>query len=207
MPVHLTCSACGAPFLCPEYRASRAKFCSMVCRRAGAPALPIDVSADGTSARVPLVGRDGSIRAYATIDAADAPWAGQWTWRLDSKGYAKRGEGAGDEYVHVFLHRELLGLPRTTDGREGDHRDRVRLNCVRSNLRIVPRGGNAQNQSVYGGCSSSYRGVSWRKDKERWQSYFRCEGKRVHLGYFRSEQEAAEAARAARLSEMTYAID
>lgn len=36
---------------------------------------------DQDTVRIPLRARDGSIRAYALVDAADAEWLSQWTWR------------------------------------------------------------------------------------------------------------------------------
>lgn len=44
-----------------------------------------------------------------------------------------------------------------------------------------------------GNRSSAYRGVSLLKQTGKWHAQIRCSGKPLHLGYFRSEQEAAEA--------------
>lgn len=67
-------------------------------------------------AHIPLSARDGSIRAYAIVDATDAHWINQWRWHLD-KGYARRNEWRDGKCIAILLHRELLGL-RSGDGLE-----------------------------------------------------------------------------------------
>ena len=157
-------------------------------------------------ARIPLRARDGSIRAYAVIDMADAEWASQWRWHLHPKGYATRSQKI-DGIPRTFrLHRELLGLMRG-DGLDVDHIDRDKLNCRRSNLRIVPKGKNSQNQPSVRGSTSRYRGVSWRGDPGQWGAYVKTGGKQYRLGQFASETEAAEAARLGRARLLPFAVD
>lgn len=155
--------------------------------------------------RIPLRARDGSVRAYAIVDAADADWVNQWRWSLN-EGYAARCEYIGRKVRHVYLHRELLGLARG-DGLKGDHRDRDKLNCRRSNLRVSTHRGNMQNTSSRMGTSSRYRGVHWSKAHQRWQAQVGVDGKSTYLGLFDSEEEAANAAKAARLKLLPFAID
>jgi len=40
---------------------------------------------------------------------------------------------------------------------------------------------------------SKHKNVVWSKDKQRWRARIRIVGERVHLGYFRTELEAAKA--------------
>jgi hypothetical protein len=157
--------------------------------------------------RIPLRARDGSVRAYAIVDAADAAWVNQWRWSLNTGGYVHRKEQRGGEQSTIWLHRELLGLPRARDDREGDHKDRDKLNCQRSNLRIVTRAQNAQNVSGRRGRTSQYRGVRLYRPTGRWAASVRVNRKEVHLGYFIDEVEAAEAARAARRRLLPYSVE
>ncbi len=41
--------------------------------------------------------------------------------------------------------------------------------------------------------SSKYKGVSWRRDNERWRAYIWQFNKQINLGLFRSEDNAARA--------------
>lgn len=158
---------------------------------------------------IPLRARDGSIRACAVVDAADADWVNQWRWSLcDDR--AARGAKIDGQLRKVYLHRMLLGLTYG-DGLAGDHIDRDPLNCRRSNLRKVPdqKGlrGNAQNKSSHRGSTSPFRGVYWNKHQKKWTAQVRHGGKHHFLGYFRSEAEAAKTAQAARLRLMPFAVD
>mgnify|MGYP000399636682 FL=1 len=169
-------------------------------------AVPTDRVED--PARIPLRARDGSIRAYALIDADDLQKIEKHRWHI-AGGYAVRcvriSRGKGQT---ISLHRELLGLT-TDDGFEVDHVNRDRLDNRRTNLRVLPRQGrpNAQNQTSYEGSSSRYRGVGWHKRILKWQASARVNGKLISLGYFDSELEAAETAKRFRLEHMPYAVD
>ena len=159
------------------------------------------------TARIPLYTKHGTIRAYATVDAADAAWANQWVWKLSTNdGYAWRSEKIDGKFVTISLHRALLGL-RQGDGIEGDHIDRDRLNNRRSNLRALPKGANGQNRQSLPGSTSKYRGVCWDKRSRRWKAAVHFQGKVMNLGYFDSEEDAAAAARSVRLRLMPYAVD
>lgn len=205
------CAVCERSFKAKpaEIAAGNAKYCSRTCFHVALrqPIDPIVLSEDGLTGRIPLHARDGSIRAYAVIDAADSEWAGQWNWSLNSSGYASRKEWDDEHHCHeVKLHREILGL-ESGDSLDGDHIDRDRLNCRRSNLRALPIGKNAQNRSSHAGSTSVYRGVSFDKGTGKWIAYFMVEGKRTYLGSFEIETEAAQAARDARRQFMPYAVD
>lgn len=159
---------------------------------------PDDTAPDG-AVLIPLRRRDGTVVAHAIVDAADAEWVNQWRWHLSEKGYATRGSG-------IRLHRALLGLV-TGDEIEGDHIDRNRLDCRRSNLRSLPKGKNQQNRSPREGLTSRHRGVSWSKAASKWMAKVKVGGRTVHLGVFASEEEAAAAARDGRSRLLPFAID
>lgn len=156
--------------------------------------------------RLPLCGRDGSVRAWAIVDEADATWASAFHWSL-SKGYAVRGEvGPDGRQRAVLLHRELLGLG-PGDPLQGDHINRDPLDNRHANLRVVPRRGNLQNRGSLPGSSSRFRGVHFERWSGRWRAEIKVGGRKMRLGRFASEEEAAGVARAARAREMAYAVD
>jgi hypothetical protein len=202
-PVPRVCQACGRDFIGRVDRPTNI-YCSIQCTGI-AHRSPSAIQVDGDVERIPLCARNGSIRAYAIIDATDAEWAGQWRWHL-SNGYAVRCQWMGGKMREFRLHRELLALTHG-DGTDGDHINRVRLDNRRQNLRPLPKGGNGQNQPSERGSSSQYRGVSWDKRLHKWKSYVRVEGKLLHLGFFDSEQEAAALAKATRLRLLPFAVD
>lgn len=153
--------------------------------------------------QIPLCARDGSIRAYATVDASDAEWAGQFRWYLSGVGYAVR---TVRHNVKAYLHRELLGLI-PGDGLEGDHRNLDKLDNRRINLRAVPKHGNRQNVPSRRGAASEYRGVYWDARRSVWYAQVGSGGHAHSLGDFASEFEAAEAARVARQRILPFTVD
>ncbi len=164
---------------------------------------------DGSTERIPLRARDGSVRAYVLIDAADATTVNQRRWHLNRGGYAVRSARVpGGGYTTILLHRVLLGLT-LGDDLEGDHRDRNKLNCRRENLRIVPVIGRANQQNLPSqrGSTSPHRGVSWDAQTRKWRSKIYVGGKTISLGRFSTQDAAADAARLARLRLMPFSVD
>jgi hypothetical protein len=141
---------------------------------------------------VPLLARDGTLRAVAVVDAPDGPAVLAHTWRLHSGGYAVRGGGT----TKVRLHRDLCGLTKG-DGLEVDHRDGNRLDNRRRNMLVCTHAENTANVPARG-ATSRYRGVSWDAARGRWTARVQAGGKAVSLGRFGSELEAAQAAVSAR---------
>lgn len=87
------------------------------------------------------------------------------------------------------LHRLIIGAK---DGQEVDHINRNLLDNRRQNLRICTRSENLSNRAGYG--SSKFKGVSWNKDKNKFRAYTPAKrGEQIHIGYFPTEIEAAQA--------------
>lgn len=149
---------------------------------------------------IPLYDRSNAIVAWARVDAVDAPLVNGYRWRRTYYGYAVTGAPA--KGTEQLMHRLLLGLARG-DARQGDHRDGNRLDCRRTNLRLVTNAQNAQNQAAKGG-TSRHRGVSRRSDTGRWTGYVKVNYRRYSAGCFASEQEAAAAVRALRARLMPF---
>jgi AP2 domain-containing protein/HNH endonuclease len=138
---------------------------------------------------IPLRNRKKIIVAFALVDDEDYEFLMQWKWYF-AMGYALR------DAKGIRMHRVIMNAP---SGTEVDHINQNRLDCQRCNLRIASHGQNRQNTPKYKGCSSQYKGVSWRKKKERWVAGIGHDQKWIHLGYFDSEIAAAHAYDAAAL--------
>lgn len=159
---------------------------------------------DAGYCEIPLHRRDGSVRAVAIVDPVDAHLA-EHRWCLGGQGHAVRSVRFPDGKRRlVALHRLILGL-EYGDPRQGDHRDRDRLNNRRSNLRIVPPGGNQQNVSPQTGCTSPYRGVHWAKKTRKWRAAAWLNGRTHYLGEYEDEMEAAAVAADFRAQHMPFA--
>lgn len=153
---------------------------------------------------IPLLARDGSVRAYTLVDAADAEWLSEWRWCLHNDGYAARWETVDSRFRTVFMHRAILGLEHG-DPRKTDHVNRDRLDNRRANLRIATNAENSQNIPAKGG--SRHRGVSFHKQSGKWMARGKLNGVEHYLGLYDDEHEAARASAAWRAAHMPYSAE
>lgn len=109
--------------------------------------------------------------------------------RIDTNGieqfYARGWVKFDGVNKHVLLHKFVLdhwGIEQI------DHRDLDRLNCTRSNLRIVSQSSNIQNQIPRN--PTGFKGVRWQGGK-KWIATIGHLGKRIVLGTFSDPRDAA----------------
>jgi len=135
--------------------------------------------------RIPL-----SKGKYATVDQADYEWLSQWKWSYLSKGYAVRMDYTVTPPKLIYMHRQIMDAPK---GVEVDHINHKKRDNRRANLRLATRSENARNQKKQKHTSSRFKGVYWREHANKWQCCIYIRRKQTHLGYFKSEDEAASA--------------
>lgn len=155
-----------------------------------------------TSCRIPLRGLGSTIRGYVIVDKEDLEQLARHRWHMVTSRtnvYARRWERLPDgSEQYVWMHREIMSVGNYDGTIEIDHRDGDGLNNQRSNLIISDRQRNGQTQRKIALASSQHRGVCWAKTTQKWQAQVRVGGKRIYLGQFATEDEAAEAALAGR---------
>ena len=101
-----------------------------------------------------------------------------------------KAQGGRKRYL-IMMHRMVMGVE---DERLVDHRNHNGLNNLRSNLRIAMWKENCWNKRKPTGVSSSqYKGVMWDKRRSKWQAMIGHNLKKVFIGYFDDETEAARA--------------
>lgn len=89
---------------------------------------------------------------------------------------------------HVTMHNLLLNPPK---GSVADHIDHNGLNNRRTNIRISTTRENSWNTNKHKNCTSKFKGVSWNKEKSKWQARICINGRETHLGWFHDEVLAA----------------
>ena len=150
---------------------------------------------------VPLHGKKAAGRV-ALVDDEDYDLVMQFRWYVlepirhghtgGPYAIARTGHGRKNNPM-VLMHKLLTGWPQT------DHRNHDGLDNQRSNLRPATNLQNHANERKplsYGGkpTSSRYKGVSWAPRQRRWVARIRVgNGKRLNLGSFKSEIDAARA--------------
>lgn len=91
----------------------------------------------------------------------------------------------------IPLHRFIMNAK---PGEEVDHINHNGLDDRRCNLRIVTRSQNHMNRGkMKNKCTSKYKGVYWFKNLNKWMVHIEINGKKMHVGLFNNEEEAARA--------------
>ncbi len=154
----------------------------------------------------------GTAPLEALIDEDLAGYLSQWKWHVEysnpsrsGKPYVVRRSKVGGKQTRVYMHRLVMRLPHD-DPRRVDHVNGDTFDNRRENLRVVTVAQNAQNQGSRGG-SSSYRGVTWDKARQKWMAGATLNGKRTTIGRFGSELEAHAAATRWRADNMPFSAD
>lgn len=134
---------------------------------------------------------------FVTIDKDDYERVTQWKWTaLPTKWtvYARRGVKRNGKQYSLYLHRFIMGEP---EGLEVDHRDCNGLNNSKKNLRVSDDTQQNCNQRIHRKSFSGIKGVGWNKAAGKWQAYIGLNKKFIHLGLFKTKEEAAAARRTA----------
>lgn len=131
--------------------------------------------------KIPLRNRAGEIITYALVSEEDFDRVNLVRWCL-------RNDYAINSF-HGYMHRFILGLS-PGDGKQVDHRNRIRSDNRRENIREATIAENNQNRPKPKG-TSIFRGVRFRGKK--WVAGIKNNGNQEHIGVFTEEIEAAKA--------------
>lgn len=142
---------------------------------------------------IPLRGRGsrftlGPIVGWTKVSPEDFEYLSQFRWYQRSDGYVVRGDYSTGRLKIVRMHREIMGFPRMVD-----HKNHDRLDNRRENLRVSNSKDNNIHTMSTKNSSSKYRGVTWRKDRNKWIAQCAVGGKNKYLGSFDLEEDAANA--------------
>ncbi len=147
---------------------------------------------------------------YAIVDPCDFAELSKYTWLLDCEYGSQRVirlSGKVCSHISIYMHRQIMQnelnairhplnacLERSRKAELFvDHIDCNALDNRRANLRIVTRTQNAKNRSkTKKKCSSVYKGVHWHKSNKKWGATITVNHKKIHLGYFEDEIQAAK---------------
>ena len=129
---------------------------------------------------------------FTIVDADDYERLSEHKWyAAKTKGgrfYAARNVVRSAGRRMVLMHREIMNPP---PGMVCDHKNHNTLDNRKSNLRICTPAQNAYNQLPKANGTSRYKGVHWRKDHQKWQASIFHDGRRIHIGYYDYEADAA----------------
>jgi hypothetical protein len=128
----------------------------------------------------------------AIVDDEDFERLSSLKWCMGSK-YAVHGVYDGQKVRHIFMHRLIMGNP---EGKQVDHINLDKLDNRKENLRICTRSQNGANKKAQKNNKCGYKGVSLNKGKY-YRAQIKINKKVIHLGMFKTAEEAAEMYKAA----------
>lgn len=122
------------------------------------------------------------------VDDADYDDLMQWKWQARNNGYtvyAQRTVGKRPRKT-LNMHAYLMGRTWV------DHKDANGLNNQRTNLRLCSESQNAMNRSLNSNSTSGFKGVSYHKDRRKFQAYIKHKGKMIYLGLHETAVQGAK---------------
>ena len=134
-----------------------------------------------------------------SVDDSDYDSLLKYTWRCytdagTGKLYvyrlfrANKGKRKG-RYKYVKMHRQIMNAPKK---KVVDHINGNTLDNRRSNLRVCTKAEDCRNVRKRKNTSSKYKGVTRDKNLSKWKVGIGYNGRRIFLGYYGDEEEAAK---------------
>jgi hypothetical protein len=130
---------------------------------------------------------------YAKVDPKDFIRLSQFRWYCNNRrhtSYAIRNRWEGKKRKKITMHREVMNTPEEL---VCDHINRNGLDNRKGNLRNCTQRENSLNNGAYSGSTSRYKGVYRNKGADKWATCIKGDGRKIHLGYFESEEDAGKA--------------
>lgn len=116
----------------------------------------------------------------------DYKWYAAWS-NLSKTFYAQTTARINGKRCTIRMHQLIMNSKKI------DHIDHNGLNNLKSNLRLTTNQGNSANKRKSSNHTSLHKGVSWYPRYSKWLALICVNYKRIHLGYFHTEIEAAKA--------------
>lgn len=134
---------------------------------------------------------------FTIIDDEDFPVVMNYKW------YAKKVNKKNKYYVYtngynqlgnkkkLMIHRIIMNIQDPNI--KIDHINSNSLDNRQCNLRICGHSQNSRNRILNKNNTTGYKGIFYRKSKNWWESHIKYNTKKIHLGVFKTKEEAAEA--------------
>ncbi len=126
------------------------------------------------------------------VDTVDYPLVSDYWWSalksLNTFYAYRRPPRSSGSRALIYMHKVILPGHDLVD-----HKDHNGLNNRRENIRPATVLDNSRNQSARKTAASRFKGVAWEPTAKSWLVRIRANGKRLYLGHFKDDEEAARA--------------
>ena len=133
---------------------------------------------------------------FAIVDPKDYERLAKYKWflaRSPTNSYAARWQRIrpGGPRKRIWMHREVIDIPNHL---LCDHANGYGLDNRAANLRPATVSQNLCNRSkTKSKTRSKYKGLEWDKIQRKWKARIQHDGRKIYLGSFASEIDAAKA--------------
>ena len=133
---------------------------------------------------------------FAIVDPEDYERLAKYKWFLSespTSSYAARWQHSrpGGLRKKIWMHREVIDIPKHM---LCDHINGNGLDNRAANLRPATVSQNLCNRpKTKAKTRSKYKGLEWDKTQRKWKVRIQCNGKKIYLGSFSKEIDAAKA--------------
>ena len=110
---------------------------------------------------------------------------------LNSEGYTQITVNRVNYYIHRIAYMMIHSIDSLDPNIMLDHIDGNKSNNRPDNLRIASKSTNGMNRGKQSNNSSGFKGVSFRKDRNKWLAKITKNGKAYHVGLFDTKEKAA----------------
>ena len=120
---------------------------------------------------------------FACVDDEDFDFLNQFSWKLHYKGYA---------HASIKMHRLVIPVSKDL---QVDHKDWVKLNNQKNNLRQCTNAQNQQHNARGNINKNGYKGISYNAEYpfNPWIARIGINKKRIYLGSYPTKELAAKA--------------
>lgn len=132
----------------------------------------------------------GELFADVLVDDEDYDLLSKFTWKVNTSGHIQTIRLG----KIILLHRLVLGVDDSNV--IVDHRDRVKTNCQKYNLRATDMKGNSRNRTPTG--KTGHIGIEL-TPHGRYRARIKVDGKNISLGNYTDIEEAINARKQAEL--------
>ena len=133
---------------------------------------------------------------FAIVDPEDYERLAKYKWHLSmspTSSYAARWQrcGPGGQRKKIWMHREVIDIPKHM---LCDHINGNGLDNRETNIRPATVSQNLYNRpKTRAKTRSKYKGLEWDKVQRKWKVRIQCNGRKIYLGSFSKEIDAAKA--------------
>lgn len=123
------------------------------------------------------------------FDLEDYDKIKNYTWHYDKDKYVvacyTKPDGTDST---IKMHRIIMDLLELSDV-DPDHIKHINYDNRKSQLRKATQSQNNMNTKIPKTNTSGYKGVSFNKEKKKYEAYIKINKKRIHLGYYNTAEE------------------